>query len=416
MQSVAVTGYQRIQQFSHFFPKINVKDALIKKVGKNNVVTIIDFILGNDYTKIESPYLAKGLLEEVRKRNKLDKEMHTRKYKEQRRLAKFRMMSFAHCGPPETLFEEIEEEIFELRMASTHPLEVLGKSSDPSLANNRFVKHYGALGILKKCAKLYEKYEIYTRYGSSGRWIIQKERGKFQDGLDTVITFDDMMARNMKLFYAISEAIPVCLGLLHPKDREGLKKKYTNELLCIYLKVSKVDRVILPEDNFVRMDGSSILVGQTQVLRQICPVYETIRGSQYCLNTRGNKVYCSPGTSSVQKRRSKVHYYADEFPKFFQNNPAQKLIGRIQLWTGSWRPIYSSDEQLESAWKEFYVCKNGNKVPMKPDVIPLVEKRVHYFPKKSWGEPLPSDGDPQTKYENPRKRRMEFMSGYKYVE
>ena len=46
-----------------------MKDVLSSKLGKNNVVSITDFLLGNDYTKVESPYLPIGLLEELQDDN-----------------------------------------------------------------------------------------------------------------------------------------------------------------------------------------------------------------------------------------------------------------------------------------------------------------------------------------------------------
>ena len=73
--TTAVTGYQQIQQFSQFFPKNHVKDVLSKKVGKNNVVSITDFLLGNDYTEVESPYLPTGLLEEIKSKKNLNEDI-----------------------------------------------------------------------------------------------------------------------------------------------------------------------------------------------------------------------------------------------------------------------------------------------------------------------------------------------------
>lgn len=65
--TTAVSGYQRIQQLNHFYPDNKVFQNVLKQnIGKNEYVTVTDFLLGNDYTKIESPYLAAGLLTEIR--------------------------------------------------------------------------------------------------------------------------------------------------------------------------------------------------------------------------------------------------------------------------------------------------------------------------------------------------------------
>ena len=70
---MAVTGYQRIQQLNQFYPE-NVQKAFKTKIGKNEMVIVSDFLLGDDYTKIENPHLPTGLLDELRNHRGMTKE------------------------------------------------------------------------------------------------------------------------------------------------------------------------------------------------------------------------------------------------------------------------------------------------------------------------------------------------------
>lgn len=63
---MSVTGYQRIQQLNQFFPGNDVQKVLKTKIGKNEMVIVSDFLLGDDYTKTENPRLPTGLLDEIR--------------------------------------------------------------------------------------------------------------------------------------------------------------------------------------------------------------------------------------------------------------------------------------------------------------------------------------------------------------
>ena len=198
----AVTGYQRIQQFSQFFPKNHVKDVLSKKVGKNNVVSITDFLLGNDYTKVESPYLPTGLLEEIRSRKNLCENVSEWSIKAKSKILK----NGAAVGPQ--IFETATDV---LRFLSTYPLK----------SKQSFVH-----SVLKKCVEIY-----HTVLGQNKAYSLSETSTK--NGSKNITAYYDKITRNRKLFYAISETVFVYLLMLEDED---LKKKYTKELLCVYLK------------------------------------------------------------------------------------------------------------------------------------------------------------------------------------
>ena len=62
---ISVNGYGRIRQLNRFLPT-DVQVALFKNIGRNERVHVADFILGDDYTKTETPYLPNGLAKEIR--------------------------------------------------------------------------------------------------------------------------------------------------------------------------------------------------------------------------------------------------------------------------------------------------------------------------------------------------------------
>ena len=63
--ATTVNGYGRIRQLNRFLPT-DVQVALFKNIGRNERVRVADFILGDDYTKTETPYLPNGLAKEIR--------------------------------------------------------------------------------------------------------------------------------------------------------------------------------------------------------------------------------------------------------------------------------------------------------------------------------------------------------------
>ena len=200
--TTAVTGYQRIQQFSQFFPKNHVKDVLSKKVGKNNVVSITDFLLGNDYTKVESPYLPTGLLEEIKSKKNLSEDIDAWVNKSRSKILKNRTA----VGEDKI----IESTTDVLRFLSTYPLSI---------------KQGFVITVLRKCSEFY-----HTVLGQNKAYNLS-ETSTINDLKTTA--YYDKITRNRKLFYAISETVSVYLGMLEDED---LKKKYTKELLCVYFK------------------------------------------------------------------------------------------------------------------------------------------------------------------------------------
>ena len=201
--TTAITGYQRIQQFSQFFPKNLVKDVLSSKLGKNNVVSITDFLLGNDYTKVESPYLPIGLLEEIKSKKNLSKDIDAWASKAKSKILKNRTVVGEN--------NIIESTTDVLRFVSTYPL-----------SNKQTFVHT----VLKKCAEFY-----HTVLGQNKAYSLSEMYP--HGGAKTTTEYYDKITRNRKLFYAISETVPVYLEMLEDED---LKKKYTKELLCVYLK------------------------------------------------------------------------------------------------------------------------------------------------------------------------------------
>ena len=200
----AVTGYHRIQQLNQFFPENDVQKALKTKIGKNVMVVVSDFLLGNDYTRVESPYLPTGLLEEIRSKKNIYEDIGGWTSTVKSKLLKNK--------------EAVGDEIFE----ST--TDVLRFVSIYSLTNKQsFVET-----VLKKCAEFY-----HTVLGQNKAYSLSETSTR--NGAKKTTEYYNKMTRNRKLFYAISETIIVYLGMLEDGD---LKKKYTKELLCMYLKVN----------------------------------------------------------------------------------------------------------------------------------------------------------------------------------
>ena len=114
--------------------------------------------------------------------------------------------------------DAVGPEIFEttsdvLRFVSTYPI----------------TKKQGFVNmVLKKCVEFY-----HTVLGQNKNYGLSETSTR--SGAKKTTAYYDKMTRNRKLFYAISETIPVYLGMLEDED---LKKKYTKELLCMYLEVN----------------------------------------------------------------------------------------------------------------------------------------------------------------------------------
>ena len=71
---MTVTGYQRLDQLNIFVPR-DIKNILKANIGKNEMVNVSDFLMGDDYSKVENPYLPKGLQDEIRNHQGMSKEV-----------------------------------------------------------------------------------------------------------------------------------------------------------------------------------------------------------------------------------------------------------------------------------------------------------------------------------------------------
>ena len=65
-----VCGYERITQMNRFLDK-GVQSVLNKKINKDSLVCVTDFIIGNDYCEVASPFLVNGLQAHVKRRGVL---------------------------------------------------------------------------------------------------------------------------------------------------------------------------------------------------------------------------------------------------------------------------------------------------------------------------------------------------------
>ena len=68
-----VTGYTRIRQLNRFLPT-DIQVHLYKNIGRNSRVNMTDFLLGDDYTQVKSPYLPNELQDGIRNRTITRKE------------------------------------------------------------------------------------------------------------------------------------------------------------------------------------------------------------------------------------------------------------------------------------------------------------------------------------------------------
>lgn len=60
-----VTGYTRIRQLNRFLPT-DVQVHLYKNIGRNERMNVTDFLIGDDYTQVKSPYLPNELQDGIR--------------------------------------------------------------------------------------------------------------------------------------------------------------------------------------------------------------------------------------------------------------------------------------------------------------------------------------------------------------
>ena len=128
---MTVTGYQRIQQLNQFFPGNDVQKALKTKIGKNEMVIVSDFLLGDDYTKIENPHLPAGLLDELRNHCGMTKEKWTKNV----------MMMLKNIKVNDGMPDQIDDISYVLRYITMYPL---------AMNNLNFINT-----VVKRCDMLY---------------------------------------------------------------------------------------------------------------------------------------------------------------------------------------------------------------------------------------------------------------------
>ena len=189
----ALSGYQRATRFLDTQEDC-IKEFLLNKLGNNVVVKVADYAFPEQ----------KQMLEEIRSRKNLCENFPEWSIK-----AKSKLIKNKDAVGPE-IFETTADV---LRFVTTYPL----------TNKQGFVKT-----VLKKCVEFY-----HVVLGQNNAYSLSETSTR--SGAKKTTAYYDKMTRNRKLFYAISETVPVYLGMLEDED---LKKKYTKELLCMYLKVN----------------------------------------------------------------------------------------------------------------------------------------------------------------------------------
>lgn len=189
----ALPGYQRATRFLNTQDDC-IKKFLLKKLGKNVVVEVADYAIPEQ----------KQMLADIRSRKNLCDNFPTWS-----NTVKSKLIKNKDANGPE-IFETSSDL---LRFISTYPI-----TNKQGFVNV----------VLKKCVEFY-----HTVLGQNKAYSLSETSTR--SGAKKTTEYYAKMTRNRKLFYAISETIPVYLGML---EDEELKKKYTKELLCIYLKVN----------------------------------------------------------------------------------------------------------------------------------------------------------------------------------
>ena len=128
---MTVTGYQRLDQLNIFVPR-DIKNVLKANIGKNEMVNVTDFLMGDDYSKVENPYLPKGLQDEIRNHPGMTKEVWAKRVKG--------MLEIVDRNDGN--HRQIEDLAYVLRYVTLYPL-----------ANNN--KHFVQI-VINKCLDLKE--------------------------------------------------------------------------------------------------------------------------------------------------------------------------------------------------------------------------------------------------------------------
>ena len=63
--STSTTGYDRLRQLNRFLPT-DIQVALRKNIGRNERAALSSFLIGQDDSKVNSPYLPVGLQQEIK--------------------------------------------------------------------------------------------------------------------------------------------------------------------------------------------------------------------------------------------------------------------------------------------------------------------------------------------------------------
>jgi len=128
---MAVSGYQRLDQLNIFVPR-DIKNILKTNIGRNEMVNVSDFLMGDDYSKVENPYLPKGLQDEIRNHQGITMEVWIKRVKG--------MLGLANRNDGN--HGQIEDLAYILRYITIYPL---------AMNNKHFVKV-----VINKCLDLKE--------------------------------------------------------------------------------------------------------------------------------------------------------------------------------------------------------------------------------------------------------------------
>ena len=191
----ALPGYQRATRFLDTQEDC-IKEFLLKKLGRNVVVEVADYAFPEQ----------KQMLEDIRSRKNLCDNFPTWS-----NTVKSKLIKNKEAVGPKNNETAAAADI--LRFLTMYPV----------TKKQGFVQT-----VLKKCVEFY-----HTVLGQNKNYSLSETSTR--SGAKKTTAYYDKMTRNRKLFYAISETVPVYLGMLEDED---LKKKYTKELLCMYLEVN----------------------------------------------------------------------------------------------------------------------------------------------------------------------------------
>ena len=139
----SVNGYTRIRQLNRFLPT-DIQVALFQNVGRNERVHVADFLLGDDYTKTESPYLPNGTACQIRE---LGGDMPHKKWCDKVRMLLANHQSLENRDDKfKDSYKSVE---YTMRFMANYPIQV---------SNEHFVKI-----VLSKCEDLMNEIEYLAK-------------------------------------------------------------------------------------------------------------------------------------------------------------------------------------------------------------------------------------------------------------